>query len=204
MAGSGDLVGDLCAPLDIGMDLATLERRPGVRVMREDSAETIARDVRMSGAPWVWVEGFVQSGKSSFADRLALALGWQPAIHLDHMTLESDGQPKDSSRYADQLDRARIRVAVTARPVVVEGVCLRDVVGGMRPEAAIRLYVASASRASAHHLIWHDGVELQQPGNVSDNWLVREVMEYHRRVRPHTNSDLLLVGIEDDADPRRE
>ena len=36
MAGSGALAADLCAPLGITMDLATLEERPGVRLMRRD------------------------------------------------------------------------------------------------------------------------------------------------------------------------
>ena len=153
----------------------------------------------MSGALWVWVEGFVQAGKSVFATQLAQALTWQPAIHLDHMLLERDKQP-DSPRYTDHLDRERIRIAVTSGPVVVEGVCLRDVAEGMRPERAIRLYIARVSRPGAGDLIWHDCVEMREPENVSDNWLVRDVMDYHRRVRPHANSDLVLVRIEDDED----
>lgn len=187
--------GDICAPLAITMQEATLAERPGLRVMAADSPEVIAQEARRREAPWAWVDGFVQAGKSVFASRLAAALGWEPAIHLDHMTLE---QQPDSPRYADHLDRERIQRIVAGRHVVIEGVCTRDIVEGMRPEGALRVYVARVSRAAPGNLIWHDGVDLQDLGYPTDNWLVRDVLDYHRRVRPHATSDFVLVRVEDD------
>ena len=48
---------DMCAPLGTSMDEATIEERPGVRLMLEDSAEVIAREVQRRGVTWAWVEG---------------------------------------------------------------------------------------------------------------------------------------------------
>lgn len=185
------------------MDEATLEERPQVRLMVKDSAESIAQEVRDSGVTWVWVEGFSQAGKSVFATRLAHALGWEPAIYLDHMTFEMDKQP-DSPRYADHLDRDRIRREIdTGCPLVVEGVCLRDVAEGMRPDAALRIYVARVGKPGTGTLIWHDGVEmLDLQGEADGNWLERDIVGYHRRVHPHATSDIVLVRVEDDTDPR--
>jgi hypothetical protein len=181
------------------MEEATIEERPRVRLMTKDSVEMVAREVQRSGARWAWVEGFSQAGKSMFAGRLALALGWQPAIHLDHVTLEFGKQP-DSPRFADHLDLERIRAAViSGRPVVVEGVSLRDVVDGMRPEPAMCIYIARVSRPAPGGLIWHDGFEMQQPENARNLWLVRDVINYHRRRQPHATSDIVLVRVEDAA-----
>jgi hypothetical protein len=192
---------DLCAPLSTSMDEATIEERPGVRLMLKDSAEAIAREVQRRGVTWAWVEGFSHAGKSVFAGKLALALGWQPAINLDHMTLETDGQPA-SSRYGDHLDLERLRAVVdSGRTLVVEGVSLRHIVDGMRPQPAMCIYIARVSRAAPGQLIWHDGVKMQEPESVRDNWLVHEVIDYHRRLRPHATSDFVLVRVENDPLP---
>jgi hypothetical protein len=202
MAEGAGLPHDICAPLGATMSEATLEERARVRLMTQNSAELIAGAVRESGAAWVWVEGFSQAGKSVFASKLALALGWVPVIYLDHMTLEIENQP-DSPRYADHLDRDRIlQVVESGRPLVVEGVCLEDVVGGMKPDAAVRIYVARVSRPTPGSLIWHDGVEMQEPERERDNWLARDILSYHCRVLPHANSDFVLVRVEDDTQAR--
>lgn len=192
---------DICAPLGITMDEASIEQRPRVQLMAKDSADVIARRVRESGFTWAWVEGFSQAGKSSFANKLSHALGWGRAIHLDTMTLEMDKQPQDSARYADHLDRDRIFQEVeSGRPLVVEGVCLRDVVEGMRTSAAHRIYVARVSRPGKGTLIWHDGVEMadSKVEPCSGNWLMRDIIAYHYRVRPHATSESVLVRIADD------
>lgn len=189
---------DMCAPLGTSMDEATIEERPGVRLMLEDSAEVIAREVQRRGVTWAWVEGFSQAGKSVFAGKLALALGWQPAINLDHKTLEIDGQPS-SPRYGDHLDLERLRTVVdSGRALVVEGVSLRHIVDGMRPQPAMCIYIARVSRTAPGQLIWHDGVKMQEPERARDNWLARDVIDYHRRVRPHATSDFVLVRVEND------
>jgi hypothetical protein len=181
------------------MDEATIEKRARVRLMVKDSAQLIARAVLDSGVTWAWVDGFSQAGKSIFASKLALALGWEPAIYLDHMTLELEEQP-DSPRYADHLDRGRIlRIVGSRRPLVVEGVCLRDVADGMRSDVALSIYIARVSRPVPASLIWHDGVEMQEPERARDNWLVRDTLDYHRRVQPHATSDFVLVRVEDDT-----
>src|ERR1700730_15864737 len=94
---------DPCAPVAAVMDESIVTDRPGVLVMGGDTTEIIARYVLASGATWVWVEGFSQAGKSSFASRLAHALEWKH-VHLDSFT---HGRSVDSSRFADHLDHNR-------------------------------------------------------------------------------------------------
>jgi hypothetical protein len=190
---------DICSPLNFTMDEATVEERPRVQLMRKDSAEVIAAEMRRSGISWAWVDGFSQAGKSVLATRLAHALGWERVVYLDHMALESGKQPLDSTKYSDHLDRDRIRDAITSGPhAVVEGVCLRDVVDGMRRDAALRIYIARVSRPGTGSLIWHDGLEMLEPESRKDgvNWLSLDIVDYHRRTRPHANSDYVLVRIE--------
>jgi hypothetical protein len=195
----------LLAPLGATMDEATIEQRARVRLMVRDSAQLVARAVLDSGARWAWVEGFSEAGKSVFAHKLAGALGWDRIISLDNMALEMERQPTDSARYAAHLDRDRIfEIVDSGQPLVVEGVCLRDVVEGMRSDAALRIYIVRVSRSVPGSLIWHDGVELQEPERASDIWLARDILAYHSRVRPHATSDFVLVRIEDDGVPRRD
>jgi hypothetical protein len=189
---------DLLAPLAAVMDEATITGRPRVHMMGAETVESIAHHVTGSGANWVWVEGFIQAGKSSFATKLAHALRWESVIRLDHMMLEFGKQP-DSPRYADHLDKERLKAAIgSGRPAVVEGICLCDGVGGIRSDAAIRIYVARVSKPRAGSLIWHDGLEMLEPeDHVGEtNWLNRDVDNYHRRVRPQAQSDFVILRIE--------
>jgi hypothetical protein len=195
---SADTDQDLLAPLAAVMVEAMIMGRPQNQVMGPETVEFIAGHVVSSGTNWVWVEGFIQAGKSSFATKLANALGWESVIRLDHMMLEYGKQP-DSPRYADHLDRDRLKAAVeSSRPTIVEGVCLRDGVEGIRSDAAIRIYVARVSRPGAGSLIWHDGLEMLEPENHvgETNWLSRDVNNYHRRIRPHAQSDFIILRIE--------
>jgi hypothetical protein len=197
---------NLCAPLAQVMEVSTLDRRLRVQLMNSDSALTIARAVRDSGLTWVWVEGFSQAGKSVFATRLAVALGWTRMVHLDHMTLPMDRQP-DSTRYADHLDRDRVLSAVRSpEPVVVEGVCLQDVVEKMRPDPAVRVYVARVSSPTRGSLIWHDGIELLESEGPTDhvNWLVLDIVAYHRRTKPHARAEHVLLRVECEPETKGE
>lgn len=186
------------------MHASTLRHRRRVELLRPDSAEAIAQEVRNSGRSWVWIEGFSRAGKSVFATRLANALQWTNVIYLDHMALPMDQQP-DSTQYADHLDRDRIRAAIeTNEPVIVEGVCLQDVVDGMRLDPPLRIYLARVSSPTTEALIWHDGIELQEPERQANevNWLVLDTLTYHRRVKPHAHADRILVRVETDQSER--
>jgi len=192
---------DLCAPLAQIMDARAISERRRVQLMTSASAATIAHDVHFSGVGWVWIEGFPQAGKSVFATRLAEELGWAPVIHLDHMTLPMDKQP-DSPRYADHLDRDRIMAVVQSnRSVVIDGVCLQDVVEGMRPDSAMRIYIARVSSPTTESLIWHDGIDFLDAEGLAEgtNWLILDTIAYHRRVKPHVNAAHVLLRIEGDT-----
>jgi hypothetical protein len=196
---STDLTADVLAPLAVTMNESTVASRPRVHLLEANTVEMIASRVRASGIKWVWVEGFSQAGKSKFAAKLAHALAWEQVIHLDHMAIKFEDQPKDSPRYADHLDRDRIRVALQSeQPLVIEGVCLQEVVQGMRTDRALRIYIARVSKPGTDSLIWHDGTEILDAETRLDevSCLSIDIAEYHRRVRPHASADYVLVRIE--------
>jgi hypothetical protein len=194
-----DASDDLCAPLAVVMDEATLDARRRVQLMeRTTTAERVARDVQDSGAAWVAVEGFSRAGKSVFAARLSHILGWSHIL-LDNM---SHGRSLESERYTDFLDHAKIIDRVGAvderRRVVVEGVCLEDVMAGKRLDKPFRIYIARVSRPGTGTLIWHDGAALELPAAEASKEisLERDTIRYHRRVKPHALADCVLVRIE--------
>jgi hypothetical protein len=168
-----------------------------VLVMVGSTPQEVAGRIRASGLRWALVDGFSRAGKSRLAAHLAVELGGC-AVHLDHFTLPHV-QQTDSRRYVDHMDYGRIAKAIESdRPVVVEGVCVRDVLRGRRPDPAFHVYIARVSRPVAGRLTWHDGAEMEDADYVArdDNWLVENTMDYHRRVRPQSNADLIILRVE--------
>jgi hypothetical protein len=180
------------------MDEQTLSTRQRVFMMDAESPEFVARQIRMRDTALACVDGFTQAGKSSFARKLALSLGWRH-INLDHM---SSGAKVESDHYVDCLDLEKLAGAIeTSAGAVVEGVCVRDVVSRVRStDDAVNTYIARVSRPGIGHLIWHDGVELERPefeSRDTEPWLTRDIIAYHRRVRPQAIADFILIRVED-------
>lgn len=168
-----------------------------VLVMGDSTAREVAERIKASGMRWGLVDGFSRAGKSRFAAHLAVGLGWC-AVHLDHFTLPHE-QQTDSKRYVEHMDYGRISKAIELdRLVIVEGVCVRDVLRGRRTDPAFRIYIARVSRPIAGRLTLHDGADMEDADYVApdDNWLVENTMEYHRRVRPQSNADLIILRID--------
>ena len=167
-----------------------------VLVMGDSSAREVAERINASGLRWALVDGFSRAGKSRFAAHLAVELGGC-AVHLDHFTLPHE-QQIDSNKYVDHMDYGRItKVMESDRPVIVEGVCVRDVLRGRRADPPFRIYIARVSRPVAGRLIWHDGADMEDANYVApdNNWLVENTMDYHRRERPQSNADLIILRI---------
>lgn len=181
-------------PLACYMPIDSL--RPPVSILSKDSISEVAAAIAATGRQWVWVEGFSAAGKSNFALRLAHRTGWQ-YVELDALT---HGREIESTRYVDHIDReqlaARLGSAEQRTQVIVDGVCLRDVLEQFAPHAKpYVVYVAKVSRNTSHTYTWHDGIWLEQPSD-SLPWLHLETNRYHAAYHPYTDADRVFLRVE--------
>jgi len=54
-------------------------------------------------------------------------------------------------------------------------------------------------RGAAGSLVWRHGADMQAPAGDGENWLMRDVINYHHRVQPHATSDYVLVRVDESA-----
>jgi hypothetical protein len=180
------------------MDAVATANRAGAFVVASGTAAQVADAIRSSGKNWAWVEGFHGAGKTNFAARLALALGWRH-VELDAL---AHGRAIESDRYADHIDSGKLGLAIGSgdarESIVVDGVCLQDVVGDLRPsDPPVRIYVARVSNPSRDSYLWHDGLELERGGPESDApWLIRDQFRYHQEFKPHVDPDFVVLRVE--------
>jgi len=158
----------------------------------------LAAAVRGAGRAWCWVEGFPEAGKSTLASALARELRWR------HVELDSSsyGRDLDAKDVAEHIDPAKVLAALGAasqrQNVVADGVCLRDIVRQLgNAEPAFAIYLARVSRSAAGGFIWHDGLELEGPGEHLP-WLSRAANDYYRRERPQAVATVVLLRVAND------
>jgi hypothetical protein len=189
----------IVAPLACTMETASLTDRPRVALLTKASPEEIAKNVVASGARWVWVEGFSGAGKSNFALRLGHHLGWHH-VALDGLAVEDPPDPS-STRYADYLDRQKLEHFFGSREarthVVVEGICLREVLARFRDFADVFvIYIARVSKPTPDVLVWHDGHEMETP-HANLPWLSLATIRYHGEFAPYADADRILLRVEE-------
>jgi hypothetical protein len=141
------------------------------------------------------IEGFIESGKTTFANQLAASTG-ATAVHLDDFI--SDGS--EELPYYDRLDYKRLAEAITAarttdRGALVEGICLQVVLRRLELSPSFGIYVMRV----AHTGNWHDGMHLQDylKGNhrrISEP--DRSDYKYHSIHAPHEILDFTYVRFE--------
>jgi MoxR-like ATPase len=178
-------------PLASMMERDTLP--PHVRMLSDESVAAAVADVRAAGHSWAWVEGFSGSGKSAFAEQLARALGWRH-VELDNLTRETAAH---SSRYAEYIDQRKLVAELgpnLREGVVVDGVCLRDVVNA-DPQSAHRIYVARVTEVVDGTLTWHDGISMEGP-DAGLPWLTLENIRYHASCHPYADSQSIFLRRE--------
>lgn len=149
----------------------------------------------LSPAAIAGLEGFSGSGKTHLADRLG-ALVPVAVCHVDSFAKKFDQPPT----YIECLDIAGLRRALEqreqSRPTVVEGICLRDVLAHVGQSPAILIYLRRIGRNG----LWHDGLHLEgfEAGQGDTREPHRSDLEYHVRVRPHEQADLVYERVEND------
>lgn len=119
--------------------------------------------------------------------------------HVDNFARKFDQPPP----YAECLNIGQLHRALEqreqTRPIVVEGICLRDVLTLVDVSASIFVYL---KRIGINGL-WYDELHLEEfereepvPGNLIEPH--RSDFDYHARVRPHEKADLVFERVEDD------
>jgi hypothetical protein len=145
------------------------------------------------------VEGFTGSGKSKLSNDLGRDLE-ATVVHTDEFVVPGD----ESLPYPDRLDYGRLTTEITLAKstrslIIVEGICLRDVLERLRLSADLFVYV----KRVANNGLWHDGLHLEdfEAGNgIEENREEphRSDFTYHAAMRPHEHANLLFERIETD------
>ncbi len=153
----------------------------------------------------IGIEGYMGSGKTPLSCRLGSDLN-AGVVEIDCSLFEmlypdgSHSQPKDTP-YINRLDlddlANKLAVAQASRSIViVEGICLSDVLVRIDQRAALTIYLKLLCGELRQ---WFDSFEQMKydaaPGTFGN--LRRDQFEYHRRVRPHENADLELIQLGD-------
>jgi hypothetical protein len=119
------------------------------------------------------IDGYQGAGKSTLAQEIAARLR-VPALHLDDFLVVGEGGFVNFIRY-DEL-----AIALRARPLVVEGVCLLAVTNRLGITPDVLVYVQCHKPAP-------DAPRGTGP-------LAAEVAAYHRDLRPADTADILYVN----------
>lgn len=147
---------------------------------------------------FVAVEGFMRSGKSYLALELAASLQCS-AIHTDDFV-----EPGEVAlHYVERLNASRLGAALSSAyastgPVLVEGICLRDVLQRVGVVASVFVYVKRMAISG----LWHDGLHLEdfESGDQSFSAEPQQSdFRYHVEQRPHERANYFVCRVEQAA-----
>jgi hypothetical protein len=163
------------------------------------AAELAAQAWAASGQRLLRIDGFMATGKSTIARKVA--------DRTDAHLIETDDflLPESNERqYVTRLDVVELRRAVSdalvSKPkVIVEGVCL----GRTLPEAdypGFKLYVKRVSVLGIDLFNWHDIYDLWR--QEAEDPLHESIIQYHREFQPYLGADLQLAMPEWPEEPQ--
>lgn len=173
----------------------------GLCTMHCATPQEVTDAVRSMSAMRVGIDGIDGAGKSTLASELSSELGF-PHISLDSFLEREQGG------YVEHIDYPKLRAALEAlQGFVVEGVCLRQVLGRIQVQPEVYIYIKRVQ-----HGIWSDEAELDisepvevalakaremasllSPAPVTDLGLAEEVIRYHAEFRPHNYAEVTYV-----------
>lgn len=182
--------------------------------MRQQSLAAIFQAFGAGGVRLISVDGMPQSGKSTLAREICVSLG----ISL----IECDNYIAHGQKfYPHTLDLDRLRTDLAAihtagKPVVVEGIMVSLVLQALSTRSDLTIYVRRRrengllARAellddavSVESLLEEEN-EICRAAGISDSEpiLARELIAYHKEVRPHANAMIIYettFGTDDDG-----
>lgn len=134
------------------------------------------------GAQVVGIDGASKSGKSETAHRVAKALGWRH-VRLDRFCQAGAGSYLAGVRLGAL--RGAIELEFSSAPtIVVEGICLRDVLGAVGLAPDLGVYCTREPPGE---------IPRPESGDPSRQAIVdRWYAEYHDRVRPDRLCDIVF------------
>ena len=142
----------------------------------------------------VGIEGFCSSGKTSLGKRLAAQLN-ACFVSTDCFVQRGDRYYVDLLN-ADELKKVITEALRLHQLVILEGICLRDVISRVLPMTAdLFIYVKKLSGEGT----WHDGFWLEEfEQDVSEHKPEPHLSDYkyHVRTRPHEHGDFIYVRQE--------
>jgi hypothetical protein len=139
----------------------------------------------------VGVEGFMNSGKSYLSNAIGSSLGCH-VIHIDDCVAPGD----ESLPYIERLSYERLKeslssACVGSSVVLVDGICLRQILARLEVNPAQFIYV---KRMAANGL-WHDGFHLEDY-EADEQSIMHEPeksdLAYHSLERPHERAELVF------------
>ena len=160
--------------------------------------ELCARLRAVSGATLVGLEGFCDSGKTTFSNQLGerVPMG---VFHTDEFTRKFDAPPP----YPECVDIDRLRDALEmvdpSRTSLIEGICLRDVLELVGIFPTVFVYLKRIGKNG----LWYDELNLDDfesgqaiPGNIPEPHL--SDLKYHTKSRPHKHADFIYERVENE------
>jgi len=160
--------------------------------------KTIADEIRAKNAcagTIIGVDGFMGSGKTTLSFELAELLA---GIRVGIDCYVDTGV--DATTYVEKLRlinlaRDLTKLCAVFPFVILEGICLRNVLERMQLEAGDMVYVKRLSKVG----IWHDGLDLEEckfAVEVPTDWLRKNELTYHASCYPHESADFIYQRVE--------
>jgi hypothetical protein len=139
----------------------------------------LVHQIRDLTRPLVGVDGYHGVGKSTLARTISTLLEIR-CVHLDAFVNANEGSFVQSLRFRELSD------VLCERPLIVEGVCLLDVLERLHVKPDLLIYV--------------EGVEPDPRTRRGSGLLAREVREYHKKRRPFDSADVVYT-LSNGGDP---
>lgn len=167
------------------------------------SIEELAKFTRNSSKSLpiiVSIDGFMGSGKSSLAMELADALDGMRVSFDCYIDPGSNSPSYLEKLKIDHLERDIANLKAKFDYVVIEGICLLQVLNAISVAPDIRIYVKRISEQG----LWHDGFHLEdyvdeRAIKEKEEGLHKSEFEYHAELLPHKNTDLIFERIENNS-----
>lgn len=138
----------------------------------------------------IGIDGVMQTGKTPLADTLAADLGGR-AVHCD------DHHPGTGSPYVERLDVEAVRTAIlnTNGPVIIDAICLLDVLDRLERVADCLVYVFPQDPCAIDNDWLDDDIPFDQiltdlkNKKIDAPALVQEIVVYTKTRRPQDHAN---------------
>ena len=154
------------------------------RMIIFDETVFVAQIVAISPKGLIAIDGFDGAGKTTLAKQLSSALDLL-LLYLDSFLLK-----QTAKSYTNDLDFQSLAqdICAAGKSVIVSGICILDALDKMDLSPSVHIYV----KFIAKNGLWHQGWDIDND-RIDGNWFKNEVLQYHRRRRPHEAADYTVV-----------